>query len=71
MPNRYRPYEESLQEALRDPREAAEYLNACLRDGSPEVFVLALRQVIESGDAIRQTLHHDRSEHGARACRGR
>lgn len=48
MPNRFRPYEESLQEALRDPREAAEYLNACLRDGSPEVFVLALRQVIEA-----------------------
>jgi probable addiction module antidote protein len=45
MPKGYRDYEESLKESLRDPKEAAEYLNACLEAGSPETFLLALRQV--------------------------
>ena len=49
----YRIYEESLREALRDPREAAEYLNACLADGSREVFLLALRQVAEAHGVAR------------------
>jgi probable addiction module antidote protein len=45
MPRGYREYEESLKEGLRDPKEAASYLNACLEGGSREVFLLALRQV--------------------------
>jgi DNA-binding phage protein len=45
MPKGYRSYEESLSEALQDPREAAEYLSARLEGGSREVFLLALRQV--------------------------
>lgn len=45
MPNGYRSHEESLSEALKDPKEAAEYLSACLEGGSREVFLLALRQV--------------------------
>lgn len=40
-----RPYVESLLEDLKDPREAAEYLTAALEDGSPDVFLLALRDV--------------------------
>lgn len=43
-----RPYQESLHEDLRDPNEAAEYLTAALEDGSPEVFLLALRDVAEA-----------------------
>jgi len=35
-------------EALKDPNEAAEYLNAALEDGEPEVFLLALRDVVDS-----------------------
>jgi len=53
MPKGYRIYEESLQEALCDPRAAAEYLNACLADGSRDVFLLALRQVAESHGIAR------------------
>jgi probable addiction module antidote protein len=45
VPKGYRNYEESLGESLRDPQEAAQYLNACLAGGSREVFLLALRQV--------------------------
>jgi probable addiction module antidote protein len=34
-----------LKEGLRDPEQAASYLNACLAGGSREVFLLALRHV--------------------------
>jgi probable addiction module antidote protein len=41
-------YQDSLIESLKDPTEAAEYLNAALEDGEAEVFLLALRDVVES-----------------------
>jgi len=40
-----RRYEDVLDEDLKDPAEAAGYLNACLEDEDPEVFLLALRDV--------------------------
>ena len=43
-----RPYKEELLEDLRDPGEAAGYLTAALEDGSPAVFLLALRDVAEA-----------------------
>ena len=43
--SRARRYENVLDEDLRDPAEAVGYLNACLEDGDPEVFLLALRDV--------------------------
>jgi probable addiction module antidote protein len=39
-------YDDELKEALKDPEEAAEYLNAALADPNQEVFLLALRDVI-------------------------
>lgn len=39
------PYEESLHESLQDAKEAEGYLNAALEDPSPEVFLLALKDV--------------------------
>jgi probable addiction module antidote protein len=53
MPKGYRVYEESLKEALCNPREAAEYLNACLEDSSRDVFLLALRPVAEAHGVAR------------------
>jgi len=41
-------YQEDLIEALKDPREAAEYLNAAIEDGDKEVFLLAMRNVAEA-----------------------
>ncbi len=41
-------YEDGLKEALLNPREAAEYLNAALEDGSLEVFLMALRDIAEA-----------------------
>lgn len=43
-----RSYLSDLMESLKDPVEAAEYLNAALEDGEPEVFLLALRDVVDS-----------------------
>ena len=46
-------YRESLLDSLRNPEEAAEYLNACLEDNDPRVFLLALRDVADSRGGIR------------------
>ncbi len=46
MPKRTKKYEESLVESLKDPKEAAAYLNAHLdEEDSEDVFLLALRDV--------------------------
>jgi len=41
-------YREQLHESLRDPEEAAAYLNAAIEDGDEQVFLLALRDVAEA-----------------------
>ncbi len=40
-------YKEHLLEQLKDPKEAAAYLNAALKDGDHHIFLLALRDVAE------------------------
>jgi probable addiction module antidote protein len=69
-----RRYEDVLDEDLKDPAEAAGYLNACLEDGDPEVFLLALRDVAraqggvtklaEATDLNREHLYRMLSENG-------
>src|SRR3954453_11148167 len=46
-------YRETLLASLRSPDEAAHYLNACLEDGDPHVFLLALRDVADARGGIR------------------
>lgn len=41
-------YQHDLIEGLRDPKGAAEYLNAALEDGGCDVVANALRSVIEA-----------------------
>ncbi|MGA1825231.1 MAG: addiction module antidote protein [bacterium] len=42
-------YQDELIKSLKDPREAVEYINAALEESdSPEVFLLALRNVAEA-----------------------
>lgn len=41
-------YRERLLEDLRDPREAAHYVNAAIEDGSEEMLLMALRDVAEA-----------------------
>lgn len=47
-------YQDSLMEALKDPKEAAEYLNAALEAGDKGMFLVALRNVTEArGGMVR------------------
>lgn len=45
---RSKSYQEELVEDLKDPSEAAAYLNAALEDEDPRVFLSALRDVAEA-----------------------
>ena len=56
-------YQEDLIEALKDPREAAEYLNAAIEDGDKKVFLLAMRNVAQAHggmSAIAKKAHINR-----------
>jgi len=48
MTKRATTYQEDLIEALKDPREAAAYLNAAMEEDDRAVFLLALRNVAEA-----------------------
>ena len=48
MGNRSQPYTDYLYEDLQDPKEASAYLNECLKDDDPEVFLVAFQDVIEA-----------------------
>ena len=41
-------YRDELDEVLQDPEEAAAYLDASLEDGDPEVFLIAVRDVVRA-----------------------
>lgn len=47
-------YQEYLIKSLQDPEEAAGYLNAALEGGDIEVFLTALRNVIEAQGGIKK-----------------
>jgi probable addiction module antidote protein len=46
-------YRGGLLESLRNPDDAAHYLNACLEDEDARVFLLALRDVADAHGGIR------------------
>ena len=49
-----RSYKNDLLKALTDPVEAKEYLNTALEDENPEVFLLALRDVVEANSTTSE-----------------
>lgn len=53
------PYREELLKSLKEPKETIAYLNACLEDEDPKIFLKALRNVIEAhggmGKASKET----------------
>ena len=53
-----RDYQIGLIERLRDPIEAAAYLDAALEDGDRAVFLLAIRNVIEAFGGMTQIARH-------------
>ena len=48
------PYEASLFEQLKDPAEAAAYLEAVIEDGDQGAIMLALRQVAQARGGIAE-----------------
>lgn len=46
------PYEPWLIEQLKDPDEAADYLEAVIEDGDPDAIVIALRQLARAGHKV-------------------
>ena len=46
--NRQTTYQRDLIESLKDPTEAAAYLNAAIEEGDRAAFLLALRNVAEA-----------------------
>lgn len=48
MAKKVTTYQEDLVASLKDPREAAAYLNAAMEDGDRSLFLLALRNVAEA-----------------------
>ena len=51
-----RSYQDDLLKALTDPIEAKEYLNAALEDKNPEIFLLALKDVVEANTIISKKI---------------
>ena len=47
-------YQEYLIDSLRDPEEAAGYLNAALEGGDIAVFLLALRNVVQAQGGVTE-----------------
>lgn len=53
MGKRSRSYKEDfLYDLLKNPKEAAAYLNECLLDEDPAVFLIALRDVIKANGGM-------------------
>lgn len=48
MKKRTKKYQDELLLSLRNPQEAMAYLNAALEEGEPELFLIALRNVVEA-----------------------
>lgn len=71
---RSRSYREVLFKRLRDPAEAAAYLNAALQDDDIRVFLVALRDIVDANGGIstlaketdlnRETLYRTLSRRG-------
>jgi DNA-binding phage protein len=45
---RSRSYRNDLLQDLQDPQETQEYINAALEDDDPQVFLLALHDVVDA-----------------------
>ncbi len=69
-----RPFSETLNEMLKDPEQAALYLETCLEDGDMELFTMALRDVADARGGMgylsdvthlnRETLYRTLSKDG-------
>ena len=61
-----KPYQDYLIESLKDPAEAAGYLNAALEGGDISVFLLALQNVVKARGGV--SLGNWGTAEGAKDC---
>jgi len=54
---KYRTHDEYLEESLKDPKEAALYLNAAAEDNDPALLLAALSQVARAHGMTRMAKH--------------
>src|SRR5262249_12232583 len=69
-----RPFSETLNEVLKDPEQAALYLETCLEEGDMELFTIALKDVANGHGGMgylsevthlnRETLYRTLSKNG-------
>ncbi|MGL6341825.1 MAG: DNA-binding protein [Waterburya sp.] len=59
---RTRSYKDDLLKALTDSVEAREYLNAALEDENPEIFLLALQDVVEANSIMSELARDNNRE---------
>lgn len=52
--SRSKNYRDDLLKSLADPEEAKEYLNAALEDENSEVFLLALKDIVDANSSMTQ-----------------
>lgn len=52
MRKKSKPYKDFLFERLKNPEEAAAYLNAALEDNDPGVFSIALRDIAQANGGM-------------------
>lgn len=64
----FKSYHSYLIESLKDPLEAAAYLDAVLEDGDFEHILLALKNVAEAQQNITINWHWFRTVSEARCC---
>jgi probable addiction module antidote protein len=51
---RSKPYRDELLESLKNPTEAAAYLDAALESGDRSVFLLAVKDVTDANGGVRE-----------------
>ena len=61
---RTKSFHESLLQALKDPEEAAAYLNAVLKDGDSTLLLSALKDVAEARGGMVQLARKTRMNRG-------
>src|SRR5574341_1009186 len=72
MTKKITTYQEDLIEALKDPREAAAYLNAAMEEGDRALFLLALRNVAEAQGGMAAVSQKSKlNQIGRASCRER
>jgi probable addiction module antidote protein len=62
--SRHRPWRAYVQASIRDPKEAAAYLNAAAEQGDSRAFLIALKDVIDVHGGVSKLARRTRLNRG-------